>query len=211
MSSKKKLIISLSVAAAVLVAAIIAIVAVFAATRQAVTSNITVRYTADPTISGTASATYTFGTTVGEDMTATGNADGEKVVTFDPDDTTGQGGVLQPQREIVLGEGTGETKVREVIFEYTFTNTGRDAYTAVVSITPLTGNDAKVTDNVVYEYNTGSGFKTASTEADRTITVQPTGAEFKMQIKIAVDNVAKDAAFFGSINWDLNRVAPTQP
>lgn len=46
MSSKKKLVISLSVAAAVLVAAIIAIVAVFAAAQQAVKSDITIKFKA---------------------------------------------------------------------------------------------------------------------------------------------------------------------
>lgn len=46
MSSKKKLVISLSVAAAVLVAAIIAIVAVFAAAQQAVASSVKVTFRA---------------------------------------------------------------------------------------------------------------------------------------------------------------------
>ena len=46
MSSKKKLVISLSVAAAVLVAAIIAIVAVFAAVSHDVTSNVNVTFRA---------------------------------------------------------------------------------------------------------------------------------------------------------------------
>lgn len=56
MSSKKKLVISLSVAAAVLVAAIIAIVAVFAAAQQTVQSSFSIKFTAtdvDCTVSGT--------------------------------------------------------------------------------------------------------------------------------------------------------------
>ena len=57
MSSKKKLIVSLSVAAAVLVAAVIAIVAVFAAANQAVSSNVKVTFRAK-NVDCTVAATY---------------------------------------------------------------------------------------------------------------------------------------------------------
>ncbi len=57
MSSKKKLVISLSVAAAVLVAAIIAIVAVFAANAQTVQSTVKIKYTTS-NVAGSVQASY---------------------------------------------------------------------------------------------------------------------------------------------------------
>lgn len=207
MSSKKKLVISLSVAAAVLVAAIIAIVAVFAATQQTVSSFITVRYTADPTISGSARASYSYGTTVvNKPMTVNGESTGSQTVVFDADDEQDQKGKLQPQEEIAL---TG--KIREVTFQYFFTNTGRDAYTATVSFAP----DNAQTENVKYFYYSETEedwveITSDTTEAELTITVAADAVDTSLQVKVKVDNVAKDASFIGSINWDLNRVAPTQ-
>jgi len=110
MSSKKKLVISLSVAAAVLVAAIIAIVAVFAAAQQTVASDVKVTFRAK-NVDCAVSATWETNT----QTTATNfanftikAADGTQVYQYDVPDINLQ---------------QGESGDVYLLLTYTFTNT----------------------------------------------------------------------------------------
>ena len=110
MSSKKKLIVSLSVAAAVLVAAVIAIVAVFAAAQQTIASNVKISYTVSD-VQGSVEASYAV---EGESETPIGTW------SFSADDTTAQKD-LNTENIVITLEGSSKD---EVVFSYTFKNSG---------------------------------------------------------------------------------------
>jgi len=206
MSSKKKLIISLSVAAAVLVAAIIAIVAVFAAAQQTLTSSIKVTYTAGKNVAGTASASYklsgegaetlhmdTNGATEGGDRTVTFNALADK-----------QTQSLMTQGDIVLNADN-----LSVEFTYVFTNTGDYDYTAEISLLDKDGTAASsaTMENVKVEYDAGSGYLENATAL--TVEAGDEDATFVYKVRISIVNNAKNATFEGSFAWDLEAQDPT--
>jgi len=82
MSSKKKLIISLSSFIVVLLAAVIAVVAVLAATSASVKSGITITYTVSPEITGTVTYNYALAATSDSDF---GTANEQEFTVGDSD------------------------------------------------------------------------------------------------------------------------------
>ena len=201
MSSKKKLIISLSVAAAVLVAAVIAIVAVFAAASQTVaTSTIKVSYTANAHVVGSVSSTYSFGTVKDHSMTTDGGAvaDGNDVISFNVDSSANAKTLQIQATDLTDGAVQFGEAARELVITFNFVNEGSKAYTA--TLTP----NFTTTTNMVIEYSadklTWDDAPTALTVAAATQGSQQTGVYYA---KISINNVAFDAAFEGSFSWLL--------
>jgi len=208
MTSKKKLVISLSVAAAVLVAAIIAIVAVFAAASQTLTSSIKVTYTAGKNVAGTASASYKLSgegaTSV--DMDTNGSTEnGDKVITFNAI------GEKQTQSLLTQGDISLDSDNVYVEFTYVFTNTGAYDYTAQISLldkdaTPA--SEAKV-ENLKVEYQAGVDGTYLENANALTVEAGDEEATFIYKVRISIANDAKDAAFEGVFSWDLEAQDPT--
>lgn len=180
MSSRKKLVISLSVVACVIVAAVIAVVAVLAATQQAITSNIKVTYTAMDV-----DATVTAKATIGGVDTAFYTADDKTSLVLEAsEEDPAVAKTLAPKDELELTRAN-----QQVTFTYTFTNTGSRDFTAAVEFDKagLAAKNLKVTSE------TGDG---------ATITVAA-GAEATYTVVIAVDDMAKDVDFQFAFSWTL--------
>ena len=136
MSSRKKLVISLSVVAAVVVAAVIAVVAVLAATSQTVTSSIKVSYTAKE-VDAVVSASYVSGTTVTGDLTATGEEGGAKTIAFDAAEDESEK-ALSWNKAIEM-----DSEAKTIVFTFNFKNTGSATYYA--KLTTTNGDETKFT------------------------------------------------------------------
>lgn len=196
MSTKKKLIISLSALCLVLIVAVVAIVAVYAAGTQTVTSNIKVTYTAME-VDGTVSATYTLKNGTATNMTTNGASDGDTTITFAAADgkTTKS---LTPQGDIELS-----STADYVIFQYTFTNSGSRAYTAVLTYTD-DGNDDT---NATIVYASDNTESTTWAESPSTLTVASGSNGTSYYAKVSIDNLALDASFSGYFTWTLTAIA----
>ena len=190
MSSKKKLVISLSVAAAVLVAAIIAIVAVFAAASQTVASNVKISYTASE-VDGSISASYV--------VAGKGEAVqmGSASFTAGSDEITGT----------LNGASTEEIKLdatnNYVVFTYVFTNNGQKNMQISNTITTLDSN-LKATYkilNVDDEYQDSLSSAILAGKAN----AADTAKEAKIEVRIDVTNKAFDIEEASmSFSWTMS-------
>ena len=187
MSSKKKLVISLSVAAAVLVAAIIAIVAVFAAAQQTVQSSFTIKFTATD-VDCTVSGTWALATP----------AEGE---------SGSLGTVVIAARD---GKGTHSMDASPVIalssaknyvdLTYTFTNSGSRAFT-------IKSTKAEVGEKLSLVFLDGEKESIDDVIADTGVTCQTTAV---IIVRITFDENAFNEDFTSdpiTISWDLAAVA----
>lgn len=199
MTSRKKLIISLSVAAAVLVAAIIAVVAVFAASQQVVKSNITIKFTASD-VSCTVGAKYKVENKDAIDLgTVTINAKDEENKEYS----------LSPTGNVDLTKTNNS-----VTFEWTFTNTGSKAFT--IKLNQLT-NISGSAFNVKFYTNDGSD----DTEIDRdklaatgvnVESVSDNGkAIIKMVVTMPAENMGNDAELSLNMEWTLDTGVTVTP
>lgn len=193
MTSKKKLVISLSIAAAVLVCAIVALVAVFAASTQTVQTAFKVTFTATD-VDATVVATQRFGTT--GDYTALGTA------TFNASDA-GKTESLSPAN-------------------LTLNNDDKKSYSIKYEFTNRSENDLVVTlSNSLYTGDSDNGFKitfadgegaavTASSLSTDGITVTK-GAAKVIVLTVAIpDDVNSNAELNISLSFTLtNSAAPT--
>ena len=194
MSSKKKLIISLSVAAAVLVAAIIAIVAVFAAGQQAVKTGIRVRFNAGDDVACEIVGTWAM-EDAEEDADPAQKGDiGSVIITADLEKDTFE-----------LSEGEIDVELNKtqnyVDFTYEFTNIGSDAFIIKLS-QEVKGNGVEVkyivdeTEKSVTEMvNTGVTVPAVTAE-DHTVVVT-------VRVTIPVENMGNSVSFTADIIWDL--------
>lgn len=182
MSSRKKLVISLSVVACVIVAAVIAVVAVLAATQQAITSNIKVTYTAMDV-----DATVTAKATIGGVDTAFYTADDKTSLVLEAsesDEDAATAKTLAPKTDLELTRAN-----QEVTFTYTFENTGSRDFTAAVEFGKAGLADKNL--KVVSETDDGATITVAAGETE-TYTVT-----------IAVLDMAKDVNFQFAFSWTL--------
>lgn len=187
MSSKKKLIISLSVAAAVLVAAVIAIVAVFAAANQAVQSSVKVTFRAK-NVDCTVAAEY-------ETNTQTKAQAFETIIINAADSSKTYTGNVP---DVELQEG-GENGVY-LTLTYTITNnSARDMVVKLGSITNENFTVALSDDELTTTGVTIPG-KVADADASNdvfTITIKMTDAALKS---------ATDIEMNVTLNWTLEAV-----
>lgn len=197
MSSKKKLIISLSVAAAVLVAAIIAIVAVFAAAQQNVQSNITVQFKSknvDCSVKAEYQRYYdTSATLIGSETFASTEAKTSKALSPD-NDITIEDQRTKPEDDVYL----------DLI--YTITNTSvRDL---VVKITNIKAEGLEVSYTVDGSVNTTLDSTGVTISGGNT-----TPVVFVVRATLTEEtlNSKDDASFSIEITWDLSAAytAPT--
>lgn len=209
MSSKKKLIVSLSAVCLVAVIAVVAVVAVLAAGQQSITSNVNVTYRATG-IAAKASANYynvaTNATELGaaSAFTAAGGAGVENgVITFSPTGTTT--GTLSPAGEITLSAAKPV-----VIFEFKFENLSQSRDIALGLTLPATQTNVTVSYYVAEEAITNpADVEFASAE---TITVTDLAkkadadtASYKyVYVKAQVADLTTDADFDGDFAWTLD-------
>ena len=189
MSSKKKLVISLSVAAAVLVAAVIAIVAVFAAAQQTVQSSVNVSFRAK-NVDCSVVASYQRYTDTEEQ--SIGSA------TFTAAETTTEKEVsLAPEKPIVLDDQRSESKPNVYVdLIYKITKTSSSNLVVALKSSSYEGL------NVQFKYDNGSfgdsfETKTISDATAHTITVRATLTETTL-------NSANDVDFSINLVWDLS-------
>lgn len=199
MSSKKKLIISLSVAAAVLVAAIIAIVAVFAATAQSVQNGIIVRFEAGEDISCQIVGDWA--------LEGASEAEGQKgkigetlIITADEETSTHD--LSANDIEVKLSKSQNY-----VDFNYQITNIGSTAFTVKLA-------QAKTQDDVSVTYWVdGTGISaTDIVNTGTTIAAKgETGASKKLTVRVEVpsDKLGNDVTFEADILWKLDVVTTT--
>lgn len=206
MSSKKKLIISLSAVAAVVLVAVIAVVAVLAATAQSVTSSITIRYVAADAISGTASAKFYVGNAeTGVDMVNTAN-ENAKILYFYANDGEGNNQVLVPPTS---GDDNAiemtSAEYAYVIFEYNFTNNGENDYTAKVTVQEQTGDSGKY--QVSYSSDKATWNKTAETVTVDAISGNTAGtATYYIKVELPIADRGASYNFVANFVWALNVV-----
>ena len=192
---KKKGLITLFSLFAVVIVGLLVWVIVLASQTQNLNSNISISYTATE-ISGSVSATYKIGGGEEKNMVVNSNAS-ETVARFDADlDTQMQG--LSPTEsniDILFGQ--------DVIFTYTFVNTGGHPYYAALAYTDIDDDDTNI--DFYYKQESDSDYVT---KKPRYIVVQPqSSAIFK--IKLTIHSGAFDAFLSGTFNWNLSKDMPS--
>lgn len=193
MSSKKKLVITLSSLCAVVVVAVLTVALVFAFGNATLKSNITTKYTADKAVKGTVTAVYTV---KNEDETAL-----HEVVTLTGEEET-------PTIEKSASKNITLTRDNnEVVFKYSFTaDTSTDAtkngYTATLKFTATENKNVKIevsTDGTTYSEKTdmsslGSVSVTSSTAVS-------------YYVRVSISSKLNDAEFSGAFEWVLTPIA----
>lgn len=214
MTTRNKILLSVGAVCLVAVIAVVAVVAVFAARTQTVNSTITVSYSARQVV-GTVSANYY----LGGNSQANAMKSGAKTELEFKAGETQRTDTLAPEGDIKLDD-LPEDKLY-VVFEYKFTNTGNQDYTA-----KLTYNGT-ATNVAVYVYNPEeSGTLNTTTWTSATGTLKTISGETTLfdssEITVAktegVENVyvivnitstnsGSDAEFKGTFNWTLEAVS----
>ena len=200
MNTKKKIVVSLFVLAVVLLVSIVTIVSVSAAATQHVTSKIKVNFRPSAEIIGSVSAKYSYGN-VNHDMTTDGqsaNYSNTYLWFYYSERPTTK--TLQMQRSD-LNEGVLEFSdgVRELVFEFTFSNTGYTNFTAFLNISDITTQK-----NMDLSYSTDN--KTWTKDLPAVYVKAPTQSADSMEkcyVKVRIANPAFDAEFEGFFVWDL--------
>ena len=186
MSSKKKLVISLSVAAAVLVAAIIAIVAVFAAAQQTIASNVKVTFRAT-NVDCAVEASYTTNTVKDKQVF--------KTLTIEAEDG---GSVAKeanlPNVDLIQG---GENGVF-ITLSYNITNTS--SRPMLVKLAELTDNSGNWDITLSH-----SGLTSTGVEIDGKIGETVSNEIFTITIKATTQAIqsAEDVPMDITLNWTL--------
>ena len=201
MSTKKKLIISISTLCVAVIAIVGITVGVLAARSASITNNINVGYTARE-VAATISATYQRqGDADPTNMTVQGGEPDQYELVFDGSEETATG-ALETAGDITL-----DTDHKSVTFTYTFKNNGTNNFTATLTL-PETQKNVTITyqlDGEPYDpADHGSALTftatgAASAEADD-------GQEVTFAVTVAIDNVAADASFAGTFSWNLTSV-----
>lgn len=199
MKTKKRVIISLSVAIAVLLIAVVAIFAVNAAANQNITSKIKVNYRPSEHVHGNVSVTYTFGDKTHK-MTTNGNNanNGNDHVFFVPSDKP-KNQTLQMQNADLDNGVLVVDDLNEIILTFNFKNTGYVDFVAYLDVNSVTTDN-----NIVLSYSIdGDNWTKRIPE----IVVETPGllkkSEVNCFVKISVNNAAFDARFEGAFIWDL--------
>jgi len=189
MKSKRKLLISILLIAFVLISIVATVALIFAATQQTITTTLNINYEASD-VSATVSATTKIAENAEESMvTANGQATS---ITFNANNVEDPNGTsLVPASAINL---TSDESY--VVFKYTFQNNGSNDFVATFNY-----EDKETADeNMVVEYSaTNSNYKgTKNAVLVKGNTTQD------YYIKIAIENLAKNAEFSGDITWELD-------
>ena len=197
MSSKKKLVISLSVAAAVLVAAIIAIVAVFAAAQQSVQSAVKVTFRAK-NVDCTVAGVYQTNTQSEKTAFETFN-----ILAKDTNVNEDQTAKVYPANlpDVDLQQGTGD-KADEVWLKITYTITNNADRAMLVKLDKFTTNQYFT---IAYdpEMVTTDGVEIAAHDsADFVITITATQAALQSATDVEMDV---------TLDWTLTAVTYVAP
>lgn len=199
MSTKKKIIISISAISVVAILAIIAVVAVFAATSANVTSNIRVSYEAKE-VSATVSANYHVANGTKTAMTVDGQASSNNSITFTGRENDGAAtGSLIPQEDIKITKANNY-----VVFEYKFVNLSADYGMKVVLSSQPTATNVNVKYATSTE-TTGITDYSNITEGSLGEIVVAEGSATYIYILVEIDNYASDSSYNGGFSWALTQ------
>ena len=187
-------------AIAVLLIAVVVIVSVNAASNQNITSKIKVNFKPSQHVIGYVSATYTFGNTT-RVMTSNGereNSDNDNVWFVYSEKPTTK--TLQMQsRDLNNGALVIDDYVKEILFAFTFKNTGYSDFTAYLDLSGITTKE-----NVSLSYSLNNEVFINELPS---ILVEAPGfskiSEKTCYIKITINDIAFDADFEGAFVWDL--------
>lgn len=199
MKSKKKFIISLSIAVSVLLIAIVSIISISAALNQNISSNIKVNFKPSQHVIGYVSAKYTYGN-VTHDMTTNGMGNGNTSVSFNYNDKETTKTLMMKKDDLKDGQLNVGEDISNIILEFEFTNTGYSDFTACLNLNAITKME-----NIRLLYSRDGGMWTPElfdTEVASPLNLQGDYVK-KFYIMIKVDNNALDAKFEGDIMWNL--------
>lgn len=212
-TSKKKMIVALSIAAVVVVAAIVSVVAVFAAPQQNVTSSVTVTYSVNDVVAD-ASARYGFlavARTEGAPTTysapnikgAVGNA-----VSFSAEEGPQDKALNTAGLETAYPSSTESA----VVFEFKFENKAAKAFTVALN----DDHQVKGTpeqNNITMKYATSTGTAAAwdtltwedayTTETVAALSDDTTEDVLYVYVMAVVTNLSAAAEFKANFNWTL--------
>ena len=199
MKSKKKLLITLSVAIAVLLIAVVAIISISAALNQNITSKVKVHFKPSQHVIGYVSATYTFDG-VTHDMTTNGLGNGDADVMFVYNEKQTAKTLQMQHSDLENGKLNVSTEIDNIVLAFKFVNTGYSNFTARLDIGGIITKD-----NILLSYSrNGSQWTTELLDVKVFSPISSFGQSSAVcYVKIMVDNIALDADFEGVFIWDL--------
>jgi len=212
-TSKKKLVVALSVIAVVVVAAIVSVVAVLAAPAQVVNSQVSVSYTVTD-VSATVGARYAVANSAIVDA-------GEITFTADNDGTVeGSLNFIDTDSETPIPENINLTSTNNyVVFEFKFTNNATLAFDATLSAIPTTVTNMvlsyAVKTEAVADFDTITDYTVFYDQVNETkvnnvasVTDEVAGSGVSyIYIKAAIDDLNTGANLDGAFSWNLAAVA----
>ncbi len=191
-SNKKKLVITFGTVSIAIIAILVSVIIALASRIANITTNVSVTYASEE-VAGNFTASYIVGGVETPMTTASG---GQKItLTGDEDDNNNE--TMSPTGSIALSKES-----RNVVFKYSFTNTGSAKYWASVSYTDTDETDK----NYIITYSTdGTTYSSTNTglEIDGVVSGQEETDPKYYYIKVEIDKVARDTVFTGNFNWML--------
>jgi len=198
MKNKKKLIISLSVAIAILLISIVAIVSVSAALNQNISSKVKVNFKPSQHVIGYVSAKYTFGD-VTHDMTTNGKDDGDTSVMFSYNEKEKVKTLQMRQSDLQNGRLNMLSNKEDIIFVFTFRNTGYSNFDVV-----LDTNGVTTEENIKLSYSLdGNTWLDEIPEIAVKAPIYSTFTTKRCFIKMEAADIGSDAMFEGFFVWNL--------
>lgn len=191
-SNKKKLVITFGTVSIAIIAILVSVIIALASQIANITTNVSVTYTSEE-VAGNFTASYI----VGGVETAMTTASGKQKITLTGDEDDNNNEKLSPAGSIALSK-----EARNVVFKYSFTNTGNKKYWAIVSYTDTDETDK----NYIITYSTdGTTYSSTNTELeiDGIVSGQDETDPKYYYIKVEIDKVARDTVFTGNFNWML--------
>ena len=189
-STKKKLAITLGAVSVAIIVVLASVIIALASQIANITTNVSVTYTSKE-VAGNFTASYI----VGGVETAMTTASGGQKITLNGGEDDNNNGTLSPTGSIALSK-----EARNIIFKYSFTNTGSMKYWASVSYTDTDETDK----NYIITYSTdGTTYSSANTglEVDGVVSGQEETDPKYYYIKVEIDKVSRDTVFTGNFNW----------
>ena len=199
MQSKKKLLISLSIATAVLLIAVVAIVSISAALNQNIESNVRVNFQQSQQVIGYVSAKYSYGDVYERDMTTNGRGNGNTKVQFNYNDKQKVQTLLMRKDDLKDDVLYMNSASDSIIFEFMFRNTGYSDFIVMLDLSQIT-----VKENIKLSYSlTPNVWVDKLPEFEVKAPVYSDKIFKTCKIKVEAANEGLNAELTGAFMWNL--------
>ena len=180
----------------VVIAGLLVTIIVLASQTQNLNSNISISYTATE-ISGGVSATYKIGDGEEKDMVVNGNTS-QTLASFSADLNTTTQGLSPTESQLVL------LFRQDLLFTYTFYNTGDYPYYATLNYTDTNNDDENILK--LYKSATDSDFSDKnSTQITVPARSGASSGTTTFQVKMKIGDPSFDSNMSGVFNWNLSK------